>query len=351
VTRSDSEIEISALGDFLSSLGIDAVVKGVDKLAGDGSTRSYHRVMLGGGSVVLMDGPDAAENGGFLRIAAHLEKSGVRVPKVLGHSGERGWILLEDLGNVNLLDLVLECESDGERLALLTPVLEVLCRMGVDGTEDFLLDTGFSDSHYDAALMVKWEGLYFLREFVTGVLDVEFDRAEIEAEIIGLAHRAQELTGGGQGEFFLHRDFQSRNVMQTEGEWVVIDFQGARPGPLAYDAASFIFDPYMANSLAVREELVSRYRALLAACPGVEVEVFDRSLGPVGAFRIMQALGAYGKLGHRFGKPGFLEHSGVALEHLEWFLLRCGEGGGTPKLEGLLQLVGQCRRRWSEREG
>jgi hypothetical protein len=369
VNRSDTGIDTAALRGFLASLGYAAGLLGVEKLAGDGSTRSYHRLKLEppelepselapsereAESLVLMVGPDAAENGGFLRIAAHLARCGICVPEVLGHSGEQGWILLEDLGDVNLLDCVLKAQSDGERVELLTPVVELLARMGVEGAAGFSLETGFSPSHYDAALMVKEEGRYFLEEFVCGVLEVGFDRTEVEAELEGLAHRVEaELAGGcsgvKQGEFFLHRDFQSRNVMRTDGKWVVIDFQGGRPGPLAYDVAAFIFDPYMANSLEVREALVHRYRECISSHPDADVDVFDRTLGPVGAFRIMQALGAYGKLGHRFKKPGFLEHSGAALEHLEWFFLRCTLLAPQVETKALLELTRLCRQKWNER--
>jgi hypothetical protein len=104
VNRSDNGIDTAALRGFLASLGYNAGLLGVEKLAGDGSTRSYHRLKLEPSelapserepeSLVLMVGPDAAENGGFLRIAAHLARCGIRVPVVLGHSGELGWILL-----------------------------------------------------------------------------------------------------------------------------------------------------------------------------------------------------------------------------------------------------------------
>lgn len=95
----------------------------------------------------------------------------------------------------------------------------------------------------------------------------------------------------------------------------MIDFQGARPGPLAYDAAALLLDPYVALAPLLRAELLARYRASLAKL-GASGGWDEDGWFAVGSFRLLQALGAFGKLGGRLGKPGFLEHARAGLEQL-----------------------------------
>jgi aminoglycoside/choline kinase family phosphotransferase len=123
--------------------------------------------------------------------------------------------------------------------------------------------------------------------------------------------------------YLLHRDFQSRNIHITPAGPAVIDFQGCRLGPLAYDVAALILDPYAALPVAVRQRLLEEYRTLLTA-RGVALEAFEMGWFAVGAFRLLQALGAFAKLGGRFGKPGFLEHAGTGLDHLLEHLRKSG---------------------------
>lgn len=341
------QVESSEVGCFCAGLGLGSKVS-LEKLAGDGSTRAYYRVNFEGGeTAVLMNGPDSVENAGFVRIARHLSSKGVRVPEVFGVEGALGWVLLEDLGDTNLYDMVRRTDDDGARIRLISEVLPTLRATCVEGAMDFTYDIATFKTSYDAGLMVREEGLYFLDEMADGVLGLDYDRHAVETEIRALAAYAQKITAGGQDKFLVHRDFQSRNLMLKNGAWVVIDFQGARPGPLAYDAAAFILDPYVENSPAVRDELLKRYGALLEEHPAVEREVLELSLGPVGAFRLMQALGAYAKLGHRFGKPGFLEHTGAGLANLGWLLKRCCDDGHCPSVSRLTELASRGLTKWN----
>ena len=142
-------------------------------------------------------------------------------------------------------------------------------------------------------------------------------------------------------EFLLHRDFQSRNIHLTATGPAVIDFQGCRLGPLAYDVAALLLDPYAALPASARESLLAEYRALLAGC-GVGPDEFDAGWFAVGAFRLLQALGAFAKLGGRFGKPGFLEHATTGLEHL---LAHLGERGSA-RFPAVSALVAAARAAW-----
>lgn len=304
-------------------------------LHGDGSARRYFRVQGAHRTYVLLVGPDPAENAAYVRIARHLGARGIRVPRVYGVDESRGWILLEDLGDRSLFSALREPGADP--IALYEPVLALLARMQVLGAEGFGLETGFAPAPYGPDLMVE-EGLYFAREFAQGLLGLEVPsgfREDLE--------RLAALGAAAPGGFFLHRDFQSRNIQLTAGgeDPALLDFQGARPGPLAYDAAALILDPYAAHPPALRARLLERYREHLAHL-GAAAAWTEDAWFALGAFRLLQALGAFGKLGGRLGKPGFLEHAGAALALLEEHL---GEAGG-PERASLSALVRRARERW-----
>lgn len=307
----------------------------VEKLHGDGSARAYWRVTMESRPLILLVGPDRAENAAWARINRHLSAAGVRVPEIAAEDQERGWIVMEDLGDVNLLSHLRAGRDVREAYA---EVLDLLLRMQVVGAKGFALETGFAAEPYGPKTMVEEEGKYFLREFAEGVLGLTFDRAAIESEFVEMAAEAAKAPAN----YLLHRDFQSRNIHLAAGRWAVIDFQGARPGPLAYDAAALILDPYAALPPQTADELLARYVTIGRDVYGVDVEAFLRSWPLIASFRLMQALGAYGKLGHRFGKPGFLEHSGAALKNL----YRALADPSCSKFKALADLVGRCRAAW-----
>ncbi|WP_025321586.1 aminoglycoside phosphotransferase family protein [Deferrisoma camini] len=310
-------------------------VESVVPLAGDGSSRRFFRIRMGQGSRVLLVGPDPRENAAYVRIGRHLGARRVRVPKVLGFDPGRGWILVEDLGDRNLFGALREPGAD--RLRLYGPVLDLLVRMQVAGSEGFRLEIGFAARPYGARTMVEDEGLYFAREFLEGVLGLR-PPAGFGAELEALASRVPREGG----RFFLHRDFQSRNIHLVADGPAVIDFQGARPGPLAYDVAALLLDPYANNPVNVREALMAGYLRRLRDA-GAEQAWDPEAWAAVGTFRLLQALGAFAKLGWRMKKPGFREHVPAALGLLSEHLAR------VDGVAALRETVERARQAWALR--
>jgi len=310
-------------------------VESVVPLAGDGSTRRFFRIRTGQGSRVLLVGPDPQENAAYVRIARHLGARGVRVPEVLGLDPARGWVLAEDLGDRSLFGALREPGAD--RVGLYRPVLDLLVRMQVAGSKGFRLETGFAPRPYDARTMVEDEGLYFVREFLEGVLGLRAP-AGLGTDLEALARRVPREAG----RFFLHRDFQSRNIHLLPDGPAVIDFQGARPGPLAYDAAALILDPYANNPKEVREVLMAEYLHRLRKA-GAGHAWQPEAWAVVGTFRLLQVLGAFGKLGWRMKKPGFREHVPAALDLLNDHLAR------VDGVAAVRKAVTRAREAWASR--
>ena len=160
---------------------------------------------------------------------------------------------------------------------------------------------------FDAALY-EWEQDYFIeqclgRHFKMSAGDIarHVDRTRLREIAAQLAAEPRCL---------VHRDFQSQNVMIRDGQPAFIDFQGLRPGLAQYDIASLLLDPYASLPATERDALFTHYLAVAR----VENPAHFRALYDLCAMqRLMQALGAYGKLGHLDGRTHFLEHIPAAI--------------------------------------
>jgi aminoglycoside/choline kinase family phosphotransferase len=116
----------------------------------------------------------------------------------------------------------------------------------------------------------------------------------------------------------LHRDYQSQNLLVKDGRLRLVDFQGLRPGPLGYDLASLLWDPYVAIGAERRRELLTRYAAQVRERldPALTTDAVRAMVLAAALQRLQQALGAYGFLSVVKGRTGFLAHVPRALAHL-----------------------------------
>jgi aminoglycoside/choline kinase family phosphotransferase len=144
----------------------------------------------------------------------------------------------------------------------------------------------------------------------------------------------------------VHRDFQSQNLMITKGETPrVIDYQGARLGPPAYDVASVLWDPYYRIHEDLRDSLLSYYIGEMraAAFDDFDEDEFRYSLLLCRLQRHMQALGAYGFLSGVKGKKYFLKHIPQAVRYLAEEAALAAED--FPVLHGLVKEL-KARYAW-----
>jgi aminoglycoside/choline kinase family phosphotransferase len=280
-------------------------------------------------------GPD--ENETFCYVAEHLQRLGVRVPRIDAFDKSEGILLLEDLGATRLADLeptrvddrpsafaaslpaTVETSSASKRRSphsddaagvdrfekAYLEAVEVLARIQSPGTESFDPQRTFNPA-YDPAFVLRYEVDYFYREVAERYAGLGPASPELRAEFTAIAERA----GNPPERVLMHRDYQSRNLMVTREGIAVIDFQGARLGPPAYDLASLLLDPYSELG-SLRDRLFDHY--LRVTGRGVE---FRESFPHVALARLLQALGAFGYLGGALGKPGYLEHVPRALSRV-----------------------------------
>jgi aminoglycoside/choline kinase family phosphotransferase len=163
---------------------------------------------------------------------------------------------------------------------------------------------------------LRWETDYFTERFVRGLKNAEIgDAASLADEFHRLALRTDAFT-----KRIIHRDFQSQNIMMTKaGIPRIIDYQGARMAPPAYDVASILWDPYAPLRNDLRGRLLAYYKDRMTEKAGTwfKTEEFAESLLYCRLQRHMQALGAYGFLSTLKGKTYFLKHVPEGLRLLK----------------------------------
>lgn len=292
---------------LLAESGRESNMKRVKALSPDGSSRRFWR--LPNYIVVAPAGHAPAEmreaEAGW-RIGSHLAARHCAVPQVFGYDAESGVLVMEDLGGVSLYDRVQElqaAEDFGGVKRLYEKVLARLIPLQIEGGSAFDSSWCQDTPQYDENVMMVQESGYFLRAFWGGLLQ-RGAPAGIEEEFRALATRA----GEAPADYFLHRDCQSRNIMLKEGEPRFIDFQGGRRGPLGYDLASLLMDPYVSLAPQLQEELRESYCALLSrtapeAC--ADRELFQRCYEDLALQRNLQILGAFAFLSQQKCKPFF----------------------------------------------
>ena len=295
-----------------------------------GSGRKFWRMHVGGQSLILVRyGEDRPENKHYVAIARFLAGVGVRVPVTYFHDEAEGLIIMEDAGETDLWSR--RNDPWPQRRALYQRTLDQALILHSDAHRAPGADSlTILQPVFDAALY-RWEQDYFFehclgRHFgiAPEVLEGEGDRVRLRAITEHLAKQPRCL---------VHRDFQSQNIIVREGEVCLIDFQGLRPGLAQYDIASLLLDPYVALTAAEREELLAHYLSGLHG-PGRHEAPGFRALYELCAMqRLMQALGAYGKLGHADGRTPFLDHIPAALRSLREVLAGIE---GLERLRGLL---------------
>ena len=277
-----------------------------------------------------------AEAIAFDRIGRHLRRHDVPTPEIHAFDPATGLVLCEDLGERRLFEQVAE-QGPTRSLALYEQAVRRLARMQVRAADGFDPAWCWDTPRYDRQLMRERESGYFLRACCTDLLGIAFDRQAVEAECARLADEASQAPAG----FFLHRDFQCRNIMLTGDNTVrFIDFQGGRFGPLAYDLASLLLDPYAALPQTMQEHLLEVYLRVLQNEIPYNPEQFHREYLVLALQRNLQILGAFAFLSQVRQKPFFARYLRPALASLETLLAQ-PEAAGYAALQ---TLTGQCRQ-------
>lgn len=292
-------------------------------IAGDGSKRVFWRIgdLESRPSLIVMENSPThdfskRENAAYLHIGGHLRHKGLPLPEIHRADLDRGWFIMEDFGDVSLQ---VACERAKERIPLYVQVIEILLELQTKGSEGF--DTAWvcQTEFYDQQVMRRYEADYFKEAFLGTYLGFKQEWPQLESCFDRLIEEASKA----ENRFFLHRDFQSRNLMVTDKKIGILDWQGGRLGPLAYDLASLLIDPYTILTAQEKEEIYGSYLRLLRLRLPEQSMTFERSFPYLAVQRNLQILGAFSFLSRMRGKtyfesyiPGALKSLGCLLEEI-----------------------------------
>lgn len=290
----------------------------IKELAGDGSDRRWSRITRENISIIMADhgiktGENVCEAESFVAIAHHLYSRKIPVPELYEYDTFAGLVLMEDFGDLNLQQFIINIKKKDKIIACYKEVIEILIKMSLKGIQGFDTSWTCQTEKYDKNLIIEKECRYFTDAFLKGYLGLDISFDDFKREFIWLAESAVKFSLTG----FMHRDFQSRNIMVKNGKYHIIDFQGGRVGPVQYDLASLLLDPYVELSRGVREILLDVFMKRLALSINFDKEKFKTGFKYCSLTRNFQILGAFGYLSKIKGKKKFEKYIPPAVRTLK----------------------------------
>jgi aminoglycoside/choline kinase family phosphotransferase len=307
----------------------------ISELPGSGSYRRYFRLSSDNASVIGAFNADIKENRAFLTYARHFRKAGFPVPEILSSDAEMQVYLQQDLGDISLFDVYMEEKQHSpfseKSMTLTKKVLDWLPRFQAGALDGFDFSIAYPRAAFDRQ-SILWDLSYFKYYFLK-LARIPFDEQELENDFNTLTDFLLEA----DSQYFLYRDFQSRNIMILNDEPWFIDFQGGRRGALQYDPASLLFDAKADIPRPDRESLIQYYIGALGKELPMDEAKFRRHYHGYVLVRMLQAMGAFGFRGFYEKKLHFLDSIPFAVRNLDHLLDNLEIPVKLPSLLGVLR--------------
>jgi aminoglycoside/choline kinase family phosphotransferase len=281
-----------------------------------GSGRAIIRLSGGGRSAIGILYSIREENVAFLEFSRHFRRHGLPVPEIYAQDLSQGAYLEEDLGNTTLFDF-LSMNRVGEAISseaieAYRKVVAALPRFQIEAGRDLNYKVCYPRASFDRQ-SIAWDLNYFKYYFLR-LAGIPFNEQALEHDFA----RLTKFLLSASHDYFLYRDFQSRNVMLCDGQPFFLDYQGGRKGALHYDIASLLYDGKADLPPELRQELLDYYLDCLGNFIDIKRDSFMEHYYAYVYVRIMQALGAYGFRGFYERKAHFLQSVPYALKNLRW---------------------------------
>jgi aminoglycoside/choline kinase family phosphotransferase len=258
------------------------------------------------------------ENIAFIEFSKHFRRHGLPVPEVFIQDLSHGAYLEEDLGDTTLYEFLSENRS-GEQIApqviqAYRTAIGLLPSFQIVAARDLNYKVCYPRASFDRQ-SIAWDLNYFKYYFLR-LAGIPFNEQALEKDFA----RLTRFLLSADHDYFLYRDFQSRNIMLCGGKPFFLDYQGGRRGALQYDVASLLYDAKADLPPELRQQLLDHYLESLSEFADVTPEAFMEHYYAYVYIRIMQAMGAYGFRGFFERKAHFLQSVPYALKNLRWLL-------------------------------
>jgi aminoglycoside/choline kinase family phosphotransferase len=303
---------------FIKHYGVEPT--SICQLSGSGSNRIYYRLTHPDGySVIGVRGTLQRENHAFITMARHFKSLNLNTPELIAVSHDEMTYLQQDLGNIALFDVLKphignwHKEQSAAGINIIKTTLNLLAHFQITAHKGMDYSVCFPVRELDKR-SIMWDLNYFKYCYLK-LAGIEFDESALEDIFENLCH---ELLTRMTVRGFMYRDFQSRNVMLTDGKPMFIDFQGGRYGPLIYDVVSFLWQARLQLPDDLRTLLFEEYlEALSREQSNINKQALIDDLPYWVFFRNLQVLGAYGFRGYYEKKQHFLESIKPALDNIK----------------------------------
>jgi aminoglycoside/choline kinase family phosphotransferase len=304
----------------------------LSELSTGGSQRYFLRLEEDKSSVVILVQPGGGEEfDDYIAIGNFLRGIEIAVPEFFFTDKAEGVLVMEDLGDLHM-DQAVRNASPKEELAFYRDAMDVLFRLQTIATDHISSGNILEDRIFGEDVLLG-ETDYFEREFARGYAGVEPPPGWDEDRKALASALAKE------SRVFMHRDFQSRNILVRDGRLRIVDFQTAHRGPGLYDAASLLKDPYHPLPEPTRKTLLLEHYYRLKEAGRESANSFDEyreRFVLAGIQRNLQALAAYAYLGKVKEKSIFLESIEPAFGLLEEGLSQARRFGS---IESLIRMI------------
>ena len=304
-------------------------------LPASGSNRQYFRLTASDVSVVAAFNPDKRENLAFIKLSCYFKKLGLPVPEILAEDADAHCYLITDLGDTTLFSLLPGHRTpesfDQSIMQLYKKAITLLPVIQVDAAKLIDFSICYPRHAFDRHSMM-WDLNYFKYYFLK-ISGVPFDEQMLEDDFERFVKQLLRIPA----DYFMYRDFQSRNIMVEKDKVYFIDYQGGRKGPLGYDMASLLFDAKANIPFHQREALLEYYMDCLEEKIPVNRNDFRKSFYDLVIMRILQALGTYGFRGGVEKKSLFLQSVPYALQNLKWLAAHDHLPGHIPHLSKIIR--------------
>ncbi len=319
------------------------------QLAGDGSDRKWFRVQQEEKSAVVADHgiclagtQSRAQLDAFIHIGNHLYSKKIPVPRIFDYDAMSGMVIMQDLGDTMLEGLVKAKNNLRFTVEIYQKVINHLIQFSLDGIKNFDSRWTYQTASYSRQLILEKECRYFMQEFVNAYLGIDAHFDTFKDQFCHIADNA--LVHGLNG--LMHRDFQSRNIMISKEKIFFIDFQSARSGPIQYDLASLLIDPYVQLDEERRSQLLE-YTMEHLGLSEMQKKKFMHSFMYCSLARNLQCLGAFSFLSMKKGKKMFEQYIPAAFATLKHSLIKIHDKR-IEKFSELIQYLDKEAIKWKK---
>ncbi len=256
------------------------------------------------------------ENKAFINFGSHFKNAGLNVPQIYIISPDNDSYILEDLGDETLLKRLSDEKGfNDDKILLYKKIIDELPKFQVTAGKDIDYSLCYQYNEFGSD-NIDFDLEYFKERFLQAFYKGTIAHDELNDDLLYIKDKILEFPR----EYFLYRDFQSRNIMIKNNEPFFIDFQSGRKGALLYDLVSLLYDAKADIPQPIREELLEYYLSIIVKYVKEDTGKMRQYFWYFAIVRILQAMGAYGFLGIVKGKRKFLESIPYALKNINFIL-------------------------------